>query len=327
MKTQMQRIIRGVRNFLFSQMNKEFLIFLFFLFLSGVFWLMMTLNETYEKEVAVPVNIVGVPKSMVVTSDVEDTLRVTVRDKGYTLVFYLYSDYIKPVKINFSTYANRQTWRGVVPQSDLQKMVSAKLAGTSKVTAVKPDKLEYYFTFGYYKKVPVRLAGVVNPGRGYYLARTQVVPDSVAVYASRGLLDSIKFVQTDPIRIVNFNDTVTRMVPLAQNKRMKAEPSAVQVVLYPDVLTEESMEVPIRAINMPEGKVLRTFPSRVRVRFSVGASMFRNVKPDQFLIVADYNELVKQTSSKGALHLRSMPHGVRNASLEMQTVDYLIELQ
>ena len=82
---------------MFSQMNKEFLIFLFFLFLSGVFWLMMTLNETYEKEVAVPVNIVGVPKSMVVTSDVEDTLRVTVRDKGYTLVFYLYSDYIKPI--------------------------------------------------------------------------------------------------------------------------------------------------------------------------------------------------------------------------------------
>ena len=55
--------------------------------------------------------------------------------------------------------------------------------------------------------------------------------------------------------------------------------------------------------------------------------MFRNVKPDQFLIVADYNELVKQPSSKCALHLRSMPHGVRNASLEMQTVDYLIELQ
>ena len=232
MKTQMQRIIRGVRNFLFSQMNKEFLIFLFFLFLSGVFWLMMTLNETYEKEVAVPVNIVGVPKSMVVTSDVEDTLRVTVRDKGYTLVFYLYSDYIKPVKINFSTYANRQTWRGVVPQSDLQKMVSAKLAGTSKVTAVKPDKLEYYFTFGYYKKVPVRLAGVVNPGRGYYLARTQVVPDSVAVYASRGLLDSIKFVQTEPIRIVNFNDTVVRDIDMEKIKEqvelLKTQTSLMQ---------------------------------------------------------------------------------------------------
>ena len=327
MKTQMLRLFRGVRNFLFSQMNKEFLIFLFFLFLSGVFWLMMTLNETYEKEVPVPVKIVGVPKSMVVTSEMEDTLRVTVRDKGYALVVYLYSDYITPVNINFQTYANRKTWRGVVPLADLQKMEYAKLGGASKITSIKPDRLEFFFTYGYSKKVPVRLAGTVAPGRGFYLARTRIEPDSVEVYANRSLLDSIKYVTTEPLRIVNFNDTVAHSVAVAQNKRIKVEPAHVKVVLYPDVLTEESMEVPIKAVNMPEGKVLRTFPSKVRVRFSVGASMFRNVRPEQFLVVADYNELSQQPSSKCTLHLRTLPHGVRNASLEMQQVDYLIELQ
>ena len=75
-----------VRNFLFSQANREFLIFLFFLALSGVFWLLMTLNETYEKEVVVPVHITGVPSDVMLTSDEVDTIRITVRDRGILLL-------------------------------------------------------------------------------------------------------------------------------------------------------------------------------------------------------------------------------------------------
>ena len=52
-----QSIYNAIRNFLFSSANKEFLIFLFFLSLSGIFWLMMTLNETYEKEFKLPVRL------------------------------------------------------------------------------------------------------------------------------------------------------------------------------------------------------------------------------------------------------------------------------
>src|SRR3712207_6001934 len=76
-------IYRIIRNFLFSWLNREFLIFLFFLALSGLFWLLMTLNETYEAEISVPVRIVNVPRNIVLTTEVDDTFRVTVRDKGF----------------------------------------------------------------------------------------------------------------------------------------------------------------------------------------------------------------------------------------------------
>ena len=48
------RIFRVVRNFLFSIVNKEFLIFLFFLLVSAALWVLTTLTETYEREMAVP---------------------------------------------------------------------------------------------------------------------------------------------------------------------------------------------------------------------------------------------------------------------------------
>ena len=79
------RITQFIRNLLFSWMNKEFLIFLFFLLLSGIFWLMMALNDTYEREVKIPLSLDKIPKKVVVTSNTEDTLRVTLRDRGFSL--------------------------------------------------------------------------------------------------------------------------------------------------------------------------------------------------------------------------------------------------
>ena len=84
------QIFKVVGNFLFSSLNREFLIFLFFLLLSGAFWLMMALNETYEEELKVPVRLVGMPRNAVMTDEPADTVKVTVRDKGFTLVTYKY---------------------------------------------------------------------------------------------------------------------------------------------------------------------------------------------------------------------------------------------
>ena len=94
-------ILKAVRNFLFSGLNKEFLIFLFFLALSGAFWLMMTLNETMEREYKIPMRLVGTPRNAVITGDLPDTVRITVRDKGFTLITYAF----RPLNFKFNNYA------------------------------------------------------------------------------------------------------------------------------------------------------------------------------------------------------------------------------
>ena len=83
--------VRTIRNFLFSNVNKQFLVFTFFLFLSGIFWLIITLNETYEKEIKIPARVVSLPKNVVLTSLPTDTVRATIRDKGWMMMAYLKS--------------------------------------------------------------------------------------------------------------------------------------------------------------------------------------------------------------------------------------------
>lgn len=316
-----------VRNFLFSSANREFLTFFFFLVLSTIFWLMTALNETYEREIGVPAYLVNIPKNVVVTSDMEDTVRVTVRDKGFALLAYTYGEGIRPINVNFQSAITRQSGYGVVSSQELMKMINQRFSGSSKIVQVKPDRLDFHYNYGLSRQVSVKMSGHVVPGKSFYLARTRFWPEKVTVYGSKQALDSLRFVKTVPINITNFNDTVLRTVALETIKGVKIVPNTVRIGLYPDILTEENIEVPITAVNMPDGKVLRTFPQRVTVNFIVGASMFRSISPEQFAVVVDYNEIIDHPSDKCSIHLRETPQGVRNARLKMTHVDYLIEEQ
>ena len=308
-------------------MNKEFLIFLFFLLLSGTFWLMMALNETYEKEFDIPVRLVGVPKNAVMTGDPPDTVHVVIRDKGFTLVTYEYGKSFRPLTFKFASYADEDQGHGVIPNTDVIRLVQPQLYGSSKLLSVKPDKLDFYFTFGASKQVPVKFRGRITTSKTYYLAHTEFMPGMVTVYANKKQLDQLKYVEIEPFDYRNLQDTIHQNVRLQKIRGVKMVPSTVRLSVYPDVLTEESVDVPVSAINMPTGMVLRTFPSRVTVRFTVGASLFRTISPDQFKVVVDYDELTANPSDKCTLQLRSVPRTVSKAKLEIDKVDYLLEQQ
>ena len=321
------QIFKVVGNFLFSSLNKEFLIFLFFLLLSGAFWLMMALNETYEEELKVPVRLVGMPRNAVMTDEPADTVKVTVRDKGFTLVTYKYGHWFRPLTFKFATYANEDQGHGAIPAADIIKQVQSQLYGSSKLLLVKPEKLDFYFTYGASKKVPIRFRGKISTSKSYYLAHTEFSPMMVTAYANKKVLDELKYVEIEPFNYRNLQDTIRRNVRLQKIRGVKLVPSTVRLSVYPDVLTEESIEVPVSAVNMPAGMVLRTFPSRVTVRFTIGASQFRMIRPEQFNVVVDYQTLAENPSDKCTLQLRSVPSSVSKAKLELDKVDYLLEQQ
>lgn len=310
---------------MFSNVNKQFLVFLFFLLLSGIFWLMMTLNDTYEQEIEVPVRVAGIPRNVVLTSAAVDTVRVTVRDKGWVLASYLYTDKMKPLHISFKTY-NRGKGRGTVILSDLKRLVEQAMQASSKVVSIKPEKLEFFYNNGQRKRVPVRWTGHVVPDQMFFISHVIYSPDSVDVFASKEKLDSIRVMFTEQLDYTNFRDTLSIQCNLTHPADVKVVPERIKVNFITDVLTEETMaNIPIQCINLPEGKVLRTFPSKVKIHFVAGVSQIRSLHPEDFLVVADYQEIINRPQEKCSIYLRHVPHGVSRATLDIRQVDYLIE--
>lgn len=318
---------QNIRVFLAKYLNKDFLIFMFFLVLSGSFWLMITLNDTYEKEIQVPLRMVGIPKNIVVTTAPSDTVRIVIRDKGFVLLGYSLAKTFVPLSVSFNSFANKQTGHGYIPQTEIQKLMRQQLTGSTAITQIKADQLDFYFNYGRKKILKVQINGNIVAAKNYYLSHVEYSPEVVSVYANKQILDSLHVVQTEFLNIVNFDDTVTVKARLKTVKGMKVEPSVVTIKLYPDILTEESMEVPIITMNKPDNLIIRTFPPKVKVNFTVGASMYRYIKPTDFKVVVDYNEVARNPSDKCNIYLKGKPRDVSNARLELKQVDYLIEQQ
>jgi len=319
-------VLRKVSNFLFSWANREFLIFLFFLVLAGIFWLMMTLNETYEQEIKIPVRYTNIPKEAVLTSSETDTLRAMVSDRGISLITYLYKKGIPPIEIDFLRYAG-ENGTGTVANSDLLKMINNHLPASANALSVKPERLVFYYNYGEKKRVPVQWQGTVTPDQMYFISDIKYSADSINIYASPRVLDSIQIVFTEPVKYNNLRDSVTFNCRLRKIEGVKMVPDHVSVTFSTDILTELSVdEIPVMGINLPEGKMMRTFPAKVMVKFVAGIKKFESITADDFEVVADYYELSRDTASAYCpIHLRTMPQGLSNVTLNIDKVEYLIE--
>ena len=287
----------------------------------------MTLNGTYNREVKIFVRYTNIPKNVIITSGEQDSIRVTISDKGFSLLSFIYATNRQPIELDFERYAESHGI-GRVSNSDLRRMIEAKLPASTKLDAIKPDKLTFFYNYGERKKVPVILQSHVTPQQMFFISKITLSPDSVIVFASRPKLDSIKWVTTEDINRNDVRDTLTVKTRLQRIDGVKMVPNNVTVRFFTDVLTEESIEnVPIIGINMPQGKVLRTFPAKIKVRFVTGMKNYKSLTTQDFQVVADYLEFSKDPSGKCTITLQQKPEGVTSATLETTQVDYLIEEQ
>ncbi|MCR4602186.1 MAG: YbbR-like domain-containing protein [Prevotella sp.] len=314
-----------LRRFLFGWANREFLIFLVFLVVAGIFWLLTTLNEDFEQEMKIPVRFVNVPKDVVITSGEEDTLRVTIRDKGISLITYLYRRNKKPITIDFHRYAD-DNGKGMIPGSDILRLVNAQLPASAKAISVKPETEVFFYNNGEKKKIPVSYQGKVVPDRPYFISNIEYLPDSITIYANEDKMDSITKVYTEALMLTDFRDSVEVKARLQKIEGVKMVPDAVTIRFLTDMLTEVTIDdVPVKGINMPEGKKLRTFPAKISVSFVTGMKNYQHMSPNDFLIVADYNELNADTSAQCNVYLRLQPTNIQRVRLATDKVDYLIE--
>lgn len=324
--TTRKRIIIKIKDFLLGRKNREFLIFLFFFALSAVFWLLQTLNETFETEVVVPLKLNNVPSNLIITSDLPDELHVTVQDKGSILMKYLYGQPLTPVTVDYKNYDfGGMAGRVQVQEAEVRRAIAAQLFSSTRIQSIKPDTLEFFYNRGLKKKVPVLISGVIEPAQQYYLRHVVAKPDSVVVFAPSSILDTLQAAYTQNFYQAGLVESKNLQIPVRPIRGAKFIPDVLDVQIDVDIYTEKTVEVPLVGVNFPADKDLRTFPSKVKVTFKVGSKSYKSITADDFVLVISYEELINNESSKIPLHLKSIPEGVSSVRIHPSEVDYLLE--
>ena len=318
------RTLEKIRSFPLAKKSREFLIFLFFVFVSFCFWLLQVLNDDYETELSMQLKLKNVPENVVLTSELPNELKIGVQDKGTVLINYLLGKSLYPVTIDFEEYQDKGNQIRFL-SSALSKRVTGQLSQSTKLLAIKPDTLELIYTRGEGKKVPVCLRGEVEAERQYYISERIFSPDSVMVYAPQEILDTITAAYTETLYVEEISDTTRHRAGIMPVKGARFTPSYSDITFMVDMYSEMTVEVSVQGVNFPEDKLLRTFPSKVQVTFQIGLRQFKTVNAEDFTVVVDYQTLEREKSEKCKPVLLKSPANVNLIRVAPAEIDYIIE--
>ncbi len=305
--------------------NRQLLVFFFFLVLSFIFWIFTVGKEVKEQEFDIEVTLTGVPDNVVVTTEPPHKLSIKLKDEVFTLFNYKYRKR-KDFKVNIN-WANVATPTGHVRllTSNLTKQLMASLKSTTEVVSCKPDTVEFFYNYGQSKQVNVIFQGSIRPDSAYNIIASELMPRRVTVYASKSIIDTITGAYIMPVNLSNLTDTTVVEVDFQKIRGAKFVPSKVRLTVFADRMVEKTLKVPVRGVNFPAGKALRTFPPKVDVVFQVGTSLYRKITEESFTIVVNYEDLLEDTDNRFDLSLKSVPFGVQHARIVPGEVEYIIE--
>ena len=100
----------------------------------------------------------------------------------------------------------------------------------------------------------------------------------------------------------------------------------MDVTIPAEMCTEKEVIVPISFENVPKGINIKTFPSDVKVRFSVSLSHYNSVTEETFKVIFNYDDLrLNDNQTTNTLQLDYTSGYIFNIRLNPSEVEYVIE--
>ena len=138
-------------------LNKNVVIFVFFLFLAFIFWYLNSLGKELKSEFRFSANFINAPKGRVISGDLPLKLTIELKGQGFSLLkrkIYWNKDplVIDLSKVTFRRIPESKPTRYYVLSSTLISVFKKQMENGMEVLSVKPDTI--YLTFNQPENVP-----------------------------------------------------------------------------------------------------------------------------------------------------------------------------
>ena len=305
-----------------SPRTRSVLLYISFVIISAVFWSFLTFNRDVQLDVEVPVEM-SLPKNVHLLAKVPDTLTVTIKDRGYRFLTYLFQKTPK-LTLRFTDYSDGNS-NFKIDQSHLKKALARILHKNATIVSVLPESINIKFTDLPGKKVPVKTDILVEPREDYTLYGALIQSqDSVLVFSDAKTLSEINEVYTYHVEETDLTDTLRRKVTIAPINGTVIEPRAIDIVVPIEKLKSQTRNVKIVVRNAPPGVKMLLFPSDVEVTYRSPVS--RITEDAGITAVVDYNSVDNSTpGNKVKVMIGETPASYQDVKLSHDSVEYIIE--
>lgn len=330
--------LKAIRKWLVKRMStengKNLLVFMVFLCVSAIFWLVLTLNDEYQRDISIPVEITNVPDSVMLLSAPPRTINVSVRDKGNVLAKYQWGE-IPPIKINYRDFIADNN-KLVVSQGQINNLLHSYFGANSHILSTKPDSIALTYTTRPGVKINVNVVDNIEASAapGYVITHNPYcIPDSVTLYSVESVTGKVKSVPIESLTFTNLTDSISVNATVKVPDGMRAVPDVVKLVVPVERLERRTRNVPVTVSNPPSGQDVTVTPSEVMVVYLVPASL-RDKDNYPIYVYADY--IQRNTDSDDAmipLAISQLPDfytapqifRVDNPEIRIDSIEYVLE--
>lgn len=309
--------------------QRRLLTFIFFVFLSAVFWFARSMSEIYEEEVTYPVRYVNLPENKVLVGKAPDKLRLTVRAKGFSILRSKLNLNLVPLKFNISSFSLNSTGTDsfYIITETVKDILAAELDQVT-ILDIVPDTLFFSFTETAIKKVPVRpvldLHDKFFQKQFMQNGNISTIPDSIIISGPGIVLRKINQVDTEPIHFNNLADTVEARFLLKPIDMVTFSQQQVQVAIPVDRFTEVEERVTVVPVNVPDSLNMIAIPGQVTITYLVCLSNYNKLSKNPPTPNIDYNTLQERQVTRLAVFLTDTPGIIRNVRFNPTEIEFLI---
>lgn len=303
---------------------------LLFLALSLLLWFLIKLSKPgYISTANFSIDYKDLPSGIVFTKDPPRSIQLRIQGTGYALIKYNWFNF-KSLDIDLSNLeSNRKGetyWTSRSARDFLEGQINDENA---RILNVYPDTIFFHISKLATRKIPVKLnynAGFdTNAFRQYGPALLEY--DSVLVQAPSEILARLKFIETVAQNIPEAMDSMELNFKLEKPNfpHLSLSRNDIDIQLAFSALTEGKIQVPIQLINVPDSLNLELFPAQTQVVFRCALRDFKDIRPEEFRIYADYREIAEGPNNRFlSLAGEVPPSQVISMQISPKRVEYLV---
>jgi YbbR-like protein len=314
-----------------GRIDKDVLIFSFFLLLSFIFWYLNSLGKNIEAELKYPVRYINLPKERVLSEELPSKLDLYLKGPGYSILKLKLSGTRAPLildmsMINYRRASGSKTLNYYIVTTGLIPKLKNELRTECDITSIRPDTLFFSLDRIVTKSVPVVADLEVLTEKQYSVkGPVLVTPDSVMVTGPKQVMDTLTHVRTRFRKFSGVDETVIRSIPLKTPGGFTASIRKVTVTVPVEQFTEAEKLVPVRILNCPDSINVRIFPDEVKVRCRVAVSDYDEFKAMPFEVTLDLRKADLNAAEKIPVEVHNVPPFVNSLQVTPSKVDFLIE--
>ncbi|MCC7233160.1 MAG: YbbR-like domain-containing protein [Bacteroidia bacterium] len=311
------------------RLNRKVSVILLCLLISTIFWLLIALSHDYASQVTFPVRYMNLPMKKVVINDLPSRITLQLKTSGFRIISYDFQKEKQAIEVDVSS----KLQNGIDVSGDILAIstrsfladFSRQLGKDVNITGFSPDSIIFNFSDRITKRLAVRSRVHFDFEKQYdSTGSVRITPDSIDISGPPSIVNSLSWINTEPIWLTGINNSVNIQANLPENKLLEFSPRKVNISLPVEKFTEGKVDVPVHAIHVKSGFSLKTFPDIVSIRYQVALSRYNEVNPQLFDAVVDGDPLMIADAGKLPVQLVVKPGYIRSVLIEPEKVDYIL---